>query len=259
MENSKTPVLEYISNPLKLASRSAKNLFNANKRWAILLIVLGIFSTFSSSDGTNTQNQALGTSSSAEISVAFVVFIVSFALLFALAVAVVSVYVGGMLSFVALESEKGNKVTFRQAFDATSKRFWLLLGATLLAGLKILGWLLLFIVPGIIAMLRYSLLSYVIMDGPAEENTVKASHDRVKQLTVGRLWEVLGVSITGFIPFIGTLFSTAGYAGLYTQLKVYTDSKNEKPKIHWLNYWLPVVIILLSIILSLAVFAWITG
>lgn len=258
MAKEQNPAPAYISNPFVLAHQASVRLWAKNRGWAILLIVLGILNSISSTDNSGLQNSGSAHTSQAsqDISVALVVFTASFVLLFVIVALVFVTYVAGILSHVTLESEKGKKVTFSEAYRATKDRFWRLFGALLLAAVKIFGWTLLFIVPGIIAAVRYSLLSYVIIDEKAEETSVKAAHDRVKLITKGRLWEVFGMSCTGIIPFIGTLYSTAGSAGLYKQLKEYTEQDLEKPKIHWLNYFVPIMCVLLIAAAAVAFIAW---
>ncbi len=248
-----TESAEYISNPFVLAYRASQKLFNTNRGWAIFLIITGIFSTLSQgSDLSGRQPAQSAGTSTPPVSIELVVFVASFVALFVIIVFVLSIYLSGILSYVTLQSEKSKKVGVREAIDATSKRFWRLCGSLALALVKILGWSLLFIIPGIIAALRYSLLSYVIMDEPAEKS-VKESHERIKTLTKGRLLEVFGMGFTSIVPFVGALFNTAGNAALYRQLQISTDKNIEKPKIHWLNYFLLLILLLITIVAGVVV------
>jgi hypothetical protein len=244
----------YESNPFKLALAATQRLFNTNRTWAIILFILGLVGAFSGSptsqEQSSTTQSTLATDASVGKILALVVLIVSLVAIVVIVALVIGTYVQGILSYVALQSEKGNTVRFSEARDAVRQRFWRLLGAQLLAIVKICGWLLLFIIPGIIAAFRYSLLSYVIMDESADKHSVKESHDRVKTLTNSRLWEVAGVSMTGIVPALGGLLDIAGKAAQYNQLKHYHDSKIEKPRIHWLNYMLPVALLLAIIALG---------
>lgn len=238
---------EYNSNPFTLSFNALGRFFEKNTPWAIAIIVLGFLGYIGqlggelANEGSNSQSTTLGTTAAtnpdATTTIALVVFIGIFVLVFALVALVVGVFVQGMLTHVAIESEKGNRVSFSDAFNATSKRFWRLLGASLLAFVKIVGWTLLFIIPGIVAAFRYTLLPYVIMDEPEDSRGVKESHDRTKLLVKHRLLEVFGVStVSAIIPIVGQVLGLAGNAALYRQLQVYNDGNLEKPKKHWLNY-----------------------
>lgn len=243
-KEEKTTKLEYISNPFKLAFEATKKFFDNNAGWGIVLVAIGLlgsvgnFNQSSSTTPTQTSLESAAASGDTTVSIAMIVLIlcgVMLAILFAL---VIGTFIQGMFSYVALQSLKDEKASFSEAYNETKKRFGRLVAAQIVAFFKIIGWTLLFIIPGIIASLRYSLLSYAIMDEPEDERSVKGSHDRVKEITKGRLWEVLGVNGTGIVPIIGGVFSTAGTGALYRQLQVYTDKNLEKPKIHWLNYLL---------------------
>ncbi len=271
----KTTLPVYDSNPFTLAFNSLTRMFNKNVGWAIAILVLGFFSFIGQSISNLSSNSYTPSSTPSsqvqdypslgmpnpnprtdvsDTNVAAVIAIALLVLVIVTAIIVVgtaiSVFIGGMFSYVALQSEKEKSVSFSEAWEATAKRFWRLLGAQLLAGLKIFGWTLLLIVPGIIAAFRYALLPYVIMAEGADSKGVIKSHDSTKALVKGRLMEVFGVAtVAGIIPFIGSLLGITGNAALYTQMKAYSDAGVEKPKIHWLNY--------LGLILLGALFAFI--
>lgn len=144
-------------------------------------------------------------------------------------------FILGMISYVTTKSVDGVTVGFTDALQAAASKFWLLFLAQLLASLKIFAWSLLFIVPGIIAALRYAILPYVIM--AEEKMSVGEAHNRTKTLVKGRLWEMFGISfVSGIVPFIGEVLGMTGYAAAYRQLQVTHDGAIERPKIHWLNY-----------------------
>lgn len=267
----------YDSNPFTLAFNAFIKFFNTNVGWAIAVLVMGIFgfigqmisnvaqvamtpesttTTSSSSDVITSSGAASDTNVAA---IAMIVVGVVIILLFVIAIAsAVSTYISGMLSYVALQSEKGKSVGFSEAWEATSKRFWRLYLASLLAGLKIFGWTLLFIIPGIIASLRYKLLPYVIM-ADSQTSGVGSSHESTKQIVKGRLMEVFGVAtVASIVPFVGSLVGLTGNAALFSQLKTYDDANLEKPKVHWLNYLgliLIGILVLFLMMIGLIIFA----
>jgi hypothetical protein len=261
MAYTPTPPKKYESNPFILAFQALGRMFDSNAIWAIVIIIfetigfffqgIGNLASLSSNQPADPSYGSSTSASSPEISVIIAIIILVVIVLAVLVVigTTISVFIQGMFSYVALQSENGKAVSFSEAFNATLKRFWPLLSAQLLAMLKIFGWSLLFIVPGIIAALRYALLPYLVM---ADNSITRAgeAHTRVKELTTGRLWEVFGVStVAALVPVLGSVLGLSGKAALYNQLANHKD----RPKIHWLNYIGLLLIALALIIVTLAI------
>lgn len=269
----KADVPVYQSNPFMLCFESFGRFFNKNAAWAVTLLVLGFFaffiqmgsnlsSTFNSSSTSSTEsreraeqrrNERVADRPLETTEIIALVVIISVAVLSFLAFAIaVGTFLQGMFTYVALRSEQGLSVGFGEAISATSQKFWLLLGAQVLAGIKVIGWGLLFIIPGVIAAFRYALLPYVIMSDDAQATRVGESHERTKTLVKGRLLEVFGIStVSGLIPILGDLLGLTGSAALHQQLQVYDKAGLEKPKIHWLNY---LGFILFGLVILLVIF-----
>lgn len=243
----------YDSNPFTLSFNALGRFFNTNAGWAIALIVLGFFGFILQiasdafrylTNGDSTQNN-LGSSTASVggsaidptvvLAIVVVVFVI---MIFAVTIGtLISTFINGVFSYVALQSEAGRKVAVGDAFNATMKRFWRLFLAQILANLKIFTWTLLFIIPGIIAGYRYQLLPYLIMSESEEEKGVKKSHDDTKALVKGRLWELFGISfVAGIIPIIGSILGLSAKAAAYNQLNATSQTTELRPKIHWLNY-----------------------
>lgn len=254
---------EYNSNPFTLSFDALSKFFNHNMTWAIVMIVFGIVgflfqmvsnvaSLTSSESSTGTTSAASNPSLDPAVIAAIVILVLVFVLIAVVIGTVVQVYYNGMFTYVALRSEEGKSATFSEAFEAVTKRFWRLFGAQLLAALKILGWTLLLIVPGIIAGLRYSMLPYVIMNESEKEKGIGDSHDKTKALSKGRLIEVFGIStVAALIPVIGTIAGLSGKAALFNQFDYYNQHNLEKPKKHWLNYLGLVLLALLFLFIGL--------
>jgi len=247
MKQSKNSVA-YDSNPFTLTFSALGRFFSSNVGWAIALIVLGVIGfvgnsinfivdAASNNESTSTVGASSfsSTDSSVVIAVAIIIFVVVIiAVVFAL---VAQTFLSGMFSYVALKSEAGESASFSEAFNATAKRFWRLLLAQLLANLKIFGWTLLFIIPGIIAGYRYQLLPYLIMNESEDEKGIGDSHEKTKALVKGRLWELFGISfVATIIPIVGSILGLSGKAAAYNQLLATSGKSEDRPKIHWLNY-----------------------
>lgn len=256
---------DYNSNPFTLSFDALSRFFSTNMPWAVVLIVLGIIgflfqlgsnlaSLTSSESGSTTSTTASSASVDPAVVVAIVIFVLVFVLIAVIIGTIIKVYFNGMFTHVALKSQQEKPVTFNEAFEAVTKRFWRLFGAQLLADLKILGWTLLLIVPGIVAALRYSMLPYVIMNESENEKGIGDSHSKTKVLSRGKLVEVFGVStVAAIVPVIGSLIGLSGKAALFNQFNYYNQHNLEKPKTHWLNYLGFVLLALMTLFIGFIV------
>ncbi len=251
-----THTVPYDSNPFTLSFNALSRFFKYNTGWAIALIILG-FVSFVGQAGSDIIRYIAEPESSTEvtqvtpslpsapassgpeiatiIAIAVIVFVV---IVFAILIgSVISTFINGMFTYAALKSEEEQSVSFNEALQATVSRFWRLLFAQLLANIKIFGWTLLLIVPGIIAGYRYQLLPYLIMNESADEKGIGDSHTKIKALVKGRLWEVFGISfVAGLIPFVGSILGLTGKAAMHKQLQATSTHPELRPHIHWANY-----------------------
>ncbi len=112
------------------------------------------------------------------------------------------VYVGALI-YALYNIKLGNSVTYSRSMLEGVKSWFNIFAARFIAGLLIFLGLILFIVPGLILMVRYTLLDIVVV---AEQ----AGHDRARKrstkLTEGRRWEIIMVFI--IFTFSVLLFST---------------------------------------------------
>lgn len=108
------------------------------------------------------------------------------------------------------------------------KQWGTMLAATLLQGVYILGWMLLLIIPGLIAAYRYSLTSYILAENP--EMGVNAAITRSKELMKGNKWrgfcldfsfigwEILCIFTLGIGNLWLTPYRSAAAAAFYREL-----------------------------------------
>jgi len=274
-----TELSAYDSNPFTLSFEALGRFFKFNVGWAIVIISLAFFGFLgqigqSVVDMNNREETSSYQNESEELFadfktpdesfetaaiIAIVVGVIVVTSIFVIIGSAIGVYVQGMFSYVALASEKNKSVGFSEAFQEVAKRFWRLFGSQLLASLKIFAWSLLFIIPGIIAALRYSMLPFVIMSSDSSTKGIGLAHKQTKELVNKRLFEVFGVAfVGGVIPVIGSLVSLSGKAALHNQLYAYNQANQVKPPIHWLNYLglvlAAVFVILMILIIGLIVF-----
>lgn len=273
-KKSSQPPLEYQSNPFSLSFNKFGLFFEKNLGWAIALLVIPLFlgimqfgsqmpwllepETSETTSSLDREGKKIESSYASDLKkidsdksqineddlppTGVIVLIVSVVILVVIGLIVlqllIQTFIVGALTFVALENDAGRKASLSGAIDAVVARFRRLFLAQMLATIKIFGWTLLFIIPGIIAVFRYTLLPFVIMDESPKKRDVKSSHDRVKEIVSGRKREVFGVAtVATIIPIIGAISQYVGNAALYRQLQVYKDQGSEKPPVHWLNYF----------------------
>lgn len=273
-----TPLQPYDSNPFTLIFNSFNRFFKTNMWWGISLLVLGFLSfgwqslsQFSSVPASNEPSPKMSSDSLEKnfswlqnITPEQIIALSSIAILLILFVALISLvyfamytYVYGAFAYVALQSEKGKSVQFEEALREVNKRFWRLFLAQGLANIKIFLWTLLFIIPGIIAALRYALLTYVIMDQSEKEKGIVVTHTRTKQIVKGKLMEVFGMLVaSGIIPFIGDTLRVTGSAAQYNQLSFTHDHGVTRPKTHLLNY-IGFLLALLCVFLVVAIISFV--
>ncbi len=133
-----------------------------------------------------------------------------------------------------LKFVRGEELRFENLFDGF-KNFLSAFLLTILIGIFTILWSLLFIIPGIIAALRYSMSFYILADNP-EINAMDAINQS-KEMMKGNKWKLfcLGLSFIGwailsmFTLFIGILwlipYVQTSTANFYEDLKVSTVAK----------------------------------
>lgn len=224
------------TNPFSRAFRGLEKLFEQNALWAIIFMLLGATSTYSQfmPSGDTSSTPAPDISSGVGIDSRVIFFIMGVSLVILAIAAVVVTYASGVVGYVTWKTSKGEKAGFGEAFKAVTERFWTILIVQVLTALKIIGGLLLFVVPGIRAMLRYQMVLLPVFD---ENLTATKAMGRMKSLTKNHLMEVFGIATVGaIVPVIGIALQAGGEAILYPELKTLENHDSPMPKVHWLNY-----------------------
>ena len=110
---------------------------------------------------------------------------------------IASIIISGIIGFGTvsyyLKVSRKESVTYKELFSKMNM-FWSYIGISLLVGLFTLLWSLLFIIPGIIAALNYSLVYFIKLDNP--ELSASDVLEKSKQMMKGHRWDyfVLGLS-----------------------------------------------------------------
>ena len=150
----------------------------------------------------------------------------------------------------------GKPITLAESLTAMADRFKALLMSEIIVTGKIIGGLLLFVIPGVRAYLRYQAVPFLLMEHPtmsAQEAIAES-----KKLYRGHLMEIFGIGfVGGIIPFIGQALTTAGVGMSLQQIAAYDKAGKTTPKTHWLNY-LPIYLLILfavfGILLGLVIY-----
>ena len=280
VSNSKAAT-PYENNPFYVAIQGIELLFNKAKGVGIFLAIFAVVSLFSSLPSSfmpATQVNDTNVSSSEQIAqdeadakefVSTVQNIpVQFWLVLALIVLIVfafALFIGffiqGVIDYTSAQLALGKEVSFSEAAKGTLSGFWGYAWVMFLAGLKTFLWTLLFIIPGIIMAVRYSLA------GTAYFAAGKKGNEAINHslsLTQGA-WLTTNASQV-LLPLItfgvaGALFSPGTKAVLYRQLDAVTAKGEAKPAAHilsWLVLVLPLIffaLIILMVLLLAAAFA----
>lgn len=181
-----------------------------------VLYAIPLIGTLLSLGGGNGEKQDMkfsGTGSSvfAGWSPLSVVGVVSGVAVVAIAVMIVGVIIQALMIVAELESARGKTVSLSSLWTEAKPVVLRLFGLSILIGLIVFAGILLLIVPGLIAIRRYFLAPYFLVDkkmsiGAALKESAKASKPHS-----GAVWGVIGVaillSLTGIVPVIGGLIS----------------------------------------------------
>lgn len=163
------------------------------------------FSSFQSDSG------AINNIGSSEMAF-FTVFAILFLIPFLLVLYALFVFFYGMISYATLQASKGKSIDLMSTYQATKERFWTLFAIVIIVSLKILGGLLLFIVPGVRALCRYYVVFFVAFDkNLSARKTIEYCKKETKnQLTIPFLAIVASAILTP-ISYVIQFGALTGY------------------------------------------------
>ncbi len=230
--------LPFESNPFKSSFDGLNRLFKLSQTPAIIILVLSFasfaFNMFPFPSDFDSSSSTTTTAASDPINGAVLGIALSLVFVGVIVMIALSVFYYGVVNYVAWKTSKNEATDIGEALRATAQKFWTILGIQIIVGLKVLGGLILFIVPGIRAMLRYQMVLFPVFD---EDLGAWKAVNRIKFLTQKSLMEVFGIMTVSQLLFpVAILIQMGGESVLYPQLKAIKDSGAEKPPTHWLNY-----------------------
>jgi uncharacterized membrane protein len=159
---------------------------------------------------------------------------------------------GAMFDYSAAQMRRGKSVTLSDALAGATERFFPYLWLRILVAIKIFLWTLLFIIPGIIMAVRYSLAGVSFYDKKlSADAAIKDSNRLVKGawLTTNGSQVLFNLITLGMMQIV---LQPGTNAVLYRQLDEYDKAGKTKPKAHalsWLTLIIPYILLILFVLL----------
>lgn len=157
-----------------------------------------------------------------------------------LAVAMVLALLGGVSSYTSAQLARGKKAPLHTAFSQAFEHLWSYLWLQLLILIKVLLWSLLFVIPGIIMAIRYSLAGVAFYDEQKNLRGNAAIKESLRLTRGGWITTYAGTALFSFLTLgaINSIVATGANAVLYRQFE---QVGNKKPEAHWLS-WLTLIL-----------------
>ncbi len=244
----------YISNPFKVIFKGFAQLIMYNQNLSIIILIAS-YVLYGWSYLYPEQSNVSTSPPITESQGAILLIIIAITVLVIVPLyCFITVMLSGITAYTILKTNRQETTTFKEAWKATLSKFWTLLYLDIIIFFKVLGGLLLFIIPGIRAALRYNLAHILVFD---KNLSAKESAKMSKELSKGHLIEIFGIMFaSGLIPIVGSLMTMGGISVAYSQLtRLHTDSSYQKTDVHWLNYLGIILIGLLLLIMVLMILA----
>lgn len=185
---------------LELIQTGIKKLHKVNKKFSITLIVLSIFSALGQfSDSVSKPNdQTTSTAENISMSSSEIIIVAIVATILVLAVIAVGIIIEGMIAYTSYKAISNKVPSISEAFEASQNKFWTILWLNIIIFFRVLGGLLLLIVPGIRAGLRYTIAPIVLFD---ENLSAKDTANRSREIAKNNLNSLLIMNIVSAILF----------------------------------------------------------
>ena len=262
---------EYKNNPFTIAIDGINSLFKYAQPIAILLVVLSVIGVLanaassaadviygdtstSSYESDSIESMSSSSDYSAESITAVLAILGTAFLVVFVIILIASVILYGISDVAAAAAANRRKVTFGEVFSQLFKRLPGYIGLRLLVAVKIFLWSLLFVIPGIIMSVRYSLAgtAYFARNMKATEAIGYST-----KITKGG-WMTTFASFGWFnlvtLGFIQGLIQAGAQAILFRQFDQLEQAGQQKPGAHGLSIAFTVLLAILSVLL-IGVFA----
>ena len=258
MAKAPTHHSHYENNPFFIASNGITLLFNLSRGIAIMMIVVSILGLFSGSWSPDTSDESMWTDMMRLMnawSVSDWTLAIGSIAVISLAIAMVSALFGGVSSYTSAQLAKGKEVKLNQAFHIAFEHLWGYLWLQVVIFVKLVLWTLLFIVPGIIMSVRYSLAGVAFYDDHKHLRGTAAIKESLRLTRGAWLTTFAANTLFSLLTFgaLSSVVTTSANAVLYKQFDKLGD---DKPKAHWLSWAtliLPFAILGLALVIIVAI------
>ncbi len=252
---------DYENNPFFVATQGISLVFKLAKSVAIFAIVISVLATFAQFPQSNNEDTTIKQADTiahlSSLTAEQIALYAGIGLVILLAITAISIMISGITAYTAAQVSKGEQVTLREAFNAVLGRFGGYTWVYFLVSIKTFLWTLLFVIPGVIKGVQYSLATTTFFDTSKNlkgDATLKESMRLVKGawLTTFASQILLNIATLGFIS---TFVSTGVQAQLYKQYDAASKTNSTKPKAHWLSWvtlFIPVLLGLFFVFLLAA-------
>lgn len=245
---------KYENNPFFIATDGITMLFNLARGVATVLIILSVLSFFGGGDPArdDVQEQAerlVDTVSSWSIEQWLLA--VGAVSIIVLALLMITALFGGVSAYTSVELAKGKKVELSTAFRTAFNHLWSFLWLQIIMFIKLLGWTLLFVIPGIYFAFRYSLASVAFFDSNKNLRGNAAIKESLKLTKNGWVTTFGSNMLFNLLTFgvLRAIVATGVNAVLYRQFCAVGDKKPEAHWLSWLTLFLPFVVFVFLITL----------
>lgn len=229
----------YINNPFLIGVNGINLLFLKAQSVAIALTILSVLSVIASYTPPQEPTQA----ASGDLFTPMILLIVA---LVASLFIVIGTFITGVMSYTAAKTARDESTTLKEALSAVASRFWSFLWLEILTMLKVLAWSLLFIVPGVIKSIQYSLAYVAFFDKDLRGN---AAIKHSVALTKGSLVTTLGGQMLFTLITFGILDFLVGAATNAVLYRQFSHTPVEKrPRAHGLSILALVLLVLLVVV-----------
>ncbi len=247
---------KYENNPFFVATNGITLLFSLAPSVGVLLIVLSLLGVFTNPSMTqetteNRYDAFMRTVSTWSTSDWILAIGATSAIV--LAILMVTALFGGVASYTSARVARGKEVNVGKAFHVAFENLWAYLWLQVLMFVKLLLWTLLFVIPGIIMSIRYSLAGVAFYDEKKNLRGNAAIQESIGMTRGAWITTFASNMLLNLLTFgaISQIVSTGVNAVLYRQ---YEKSGDKKPKAHtlsWVTLIIPVALFALGIVIML--------